>query len=404
MLLFPSTQTGAVRSLTEGNVSYFGGYPMPQPDGAADPGVKPEPVAQTQSASTATIPETTTETTSSSTSSLMEKLGVPAEVQQELESRKPKPEAAEPAQAEPEANAAAPAQTEPEQHDDPDAEASDEPKPSKTWPEDVQKEFQKRVGKEARKRRLALERAEKVELENEQLRAQLEATHPVTVMPSDNDLLADVTNETQLEERVKIAKAGRDLYRSRLNGFTVNEGTPQERFVSPEEVAITLGRFEDVINEAAPRKQREMQERREYDRVARAKYPQLFDRTSEDYQRAAGALQRFPWLARDPAANIFIGDYLRGAKARMAEENQASASSGDPAADKIISARTLTPPIAPNVPAAQRSNGSTPSRKNVDQAMNNLVADGSREALIAAIRAKREAGNKTTGARELVSV
>lgn len=371
---------------------------MPQ-NNAVVPDVKPEPVVApaAETASTATTPETPTETVSTASSSLMDRLGVPAEVQQELESRKPK--------AEPEQPATADTVTEPAEAATPVVPDEDSAEDGEVPHQDglIRKEvFDKRVSKLSKQKNKAVERAEKAEELAEQLRAQLEATQPVTVTPNSDDLLADVTNETQLEERKQLAKVARDYYRARQNGFTVNEGTPQERDVSAEEVATILGRVEDVLNEHAPRKAVQLQERRVYDEQARQLYPDLFKPTSEDYQKKQIILKRFPALVNDPGVNVFIGHFLKGAKAT---EDAKQRTTGDPAADQLLTARAITPPIAPHVPAAQRSNGSTPSRQKVDQAMNNLVQEGgSREALIAAVRAKRESGNKTAGARELVSV
>lgn len=374
---------------------------------AADPGVKPE---QTATATTAVTPEAETQSTNISSSSLMDRLEIPAEAQKELiEKQEPVAETApesetttaETPEAEsetPETPAEPEASTEQPAAESDDSDSEELPKPNKDWPPEVQAEFTKRVGKEARKRRKEREAREEAEEKIEQLQAQLENVQPVTVAPHSGDLLANVHNEQQLAQVVEEARVSKDWCLEHLGtGFTVNEGKEDEVFISPKEIGQKLALIEDVLTRQAPRKQSDMGQKRQYDVLAKQHYPAILDKGSEDYQVGAALMQQLPGLATHPARHLILGDYINGVRSRLAKANGNGKHKDLPA-----ELQRPIPPIAPPVPAA-RSNGSAPSlQKKKTEAMNNLVeAGGDRDALVRAIRELRKAANNTS---HLVSV
>lgn len=381
---------------------------MPQPNqDAASAGEKSETTAPVETTSTvsATTTEPQTETASTAQNSILDKLGIPKEAQEQLNATQAndEPEAKEPAQPEitPTENQQPQENADPNPESDPDE--SGEPHGNKDWPEPVQKEFKKRVGKEARKRRQAEERAEQAEELAETLRAQLENTQPVTVAPSLGDSFADVQNEQQLGQRVGEWRVVRDWCRQHPQGYVVNEGKDNEEIVTAEEVASRLSRAEDVLMFEAPRKAAQLQQRQQYDAMAKQVYAPLFDRGSQDYQIANALVQQLPGLANHPAKNLILGDYLRGVKARTAEVN--GKTNGAPPKDVPKELLRPQPPIAPHVPAAQRGNTAVPSKAKVEQTMNRVAEEGgSHESLVAALAARRKARQTAGTQRELVSV
>lgn len=362
---------------------------MPQPNqDAASAGVISE---QAPAASESTAVEQTTETQTSSTS-IMDRLGVPQEVQAELKSRQAPAEAETPpetaAEAEPEIESSATPQEENPNEEQPETHGD--------WPESAKK----RLAKERGKRGKAEEKAEALEAEVERLRSVLDSTQPVTVAPHSGDILANVQNEQQLAQVVHEAKFTRDWCRRHPQGVTVDEGKESERFISPEEIADTLGKAEDALAEEVPRKYAQLQERKQVDSIARTEHPSIFDKNTEDYQVAVALMRQLPALASHPAKNLIVGDYIVGVKARLAKARQSGKT-----ADVPPELLRKTPPLAPHVPAAQRGGEAQPSRKKIDQAMNHVVeGDGNREDIMAVLRAKREAASKASNPRSAVLV
>lgn len=354
---------------------------------AASTGVISEQ-APAESASTAAQPQTETQ---SASTSILEKLGVPAEVQKELKALKPESAAETPVVEEP-ANTA-------EQPETPHEEEPIEEQPEVKDGLIKKEVFDKRVGKLSRQKAELLERAEKAEEEREALKAQLEGIQPVTVAPHSGDVLANVQNEQQLAQVVQEARVARDWCRQHPQGVTLNEGKDNEQFISPEEIATSLSRAEDVLMFEVPRKNAELQQRHQYDGLARTHYAPIFDRKSEDYQVANALLAQLPGLATHPAKNLILGDYLRGVRARLGETKPNGTTTLPPELNRPI------PPIAPNVPTAPRGGAAQPSRKKADQAMNQHIEQGGgRETLINAIRERRLAARQQTSTNSLVSV
>lgn len=375
---------------------------MPQSNDAASAGEITAQQPAEATASTATEQKTEQPQTASN-SSLMDRLGLPAEVQKELGELPTAETVEEPAviAGEPPAEVTGEAEQEaPEQESETEAVNDELPKPNKNWPPEVQEEFTRRVGKEARKRRKEGERAEQAEEKAAQLQAQLEGVQPITLVPTGDDLLANVQNDQQLAAVVQEARVVRDWCRKHPNGFIENEGTENQREIPAEEIASKLSRAEDVLMFEVPRKQVEFKQRAEYDGIAKQHYPKLFDKSSEDYQLVNALQMQMPGLVNHPGKHLIFGDYLRGVKARVEEESKAVPNGDLPAA-----LLRKQPPLAPHVPTAPaKANGSEPSHKKIDTAMNQAAQEGSREAIVAALRANREAAATRTDPRSPVLV
>ncbi len=347
--------------------------------------------------------------------SILNALGVPAEVQNavfaESEDAADHSEEGQPEAAEPKTEEAKPEQ---EQEQDQDQEQEQEPKEGrKEWPP----EFKARIDKLTRQKsqeRTTREAAEAKVAEYEQRLAQLESAPPVTVAPSAADPLADVQDLNTLAQKVQGARITKKWCRQHPDGVTINEGTEQERVISPEEIAGFLSEAEDVIEEHAPRKAHQLQLKEQNEQIAREKFKPLFDRGSEDYQVAQVAMREIPGLATHPARELFIGYYLKGVRADIAAEaaaketGKAAAQNGNghkPDLDpRLTRAHQATiPPLAPVTPRAPSSASTPNGRKSVAEAMQQMVSDGgSREALARAVGAMRK--NNDTNPRSAALV
>jgi predicted oxidoreductase (fatty acid repression mutant protein) len=77
-----------------------------------------------------------------------------------------------------------------------------------------------------------------------------------------------------------------------------------------------------------------VQQKQNVTKLAHEKFPFLTDRNSEEYKAAQAMYQQSPWLHNLAASEMFIGAYLKGMKALVAEEKAASESKAKPKDEK----------------------------------------------------------------------
>jgi hypothetical protein len=156
---------------------------------------------------------------------------------------------------------------------------------------------------------------------------------------------------------------------------------------------------ESVLLEAPLRKdqvRQYTQTRSHFDGLAQQEWPELFDRKTPEYQRAAAMLQELEGPNGAAMLNYCLGLAIEGMKSRDARKLAANGKNGN-GADKPkgdLDQRFLRPrvPIAPHTAGPTSRSSEPSSKKKVDEAMTNIVEQGgSRESLVAAIRARREA-------------
>lgn len=345
---------------------------------------------------------------------LLAALGIPDDMAKQVFGPIPEPKAEEPkAEALP-----PPEEKEPEPEkveEPPTAEKAEEPEPEldASTPDWAKQRIGKLTGQreEARRERAALN--EQFLAAQERI-AQLEAQPSVTVQPSANDPLADVTDLATLKTKVDAARHTKRWCRQNPEGVTVNEGVEgKERFIAPEAIRDMLGNAEDVIDEYAPRKAYEIQLREENNEVARKVNPDLFKRGTEAYQVAQTAMQEIPGLANHPAAHLFIAYYYAGVQADIADSQAKAAKNGNghgpkPVLDPRLTAEALSkiPPLAPVTASPPNALGKVGgAQARVEEAKTNMVTEsGSRESLVAAVRAMREAGENGTNPRSAAPI
>jgi hypothetical protein len=331
---------------------------------------------------------------------ILSRLGVPEEIAkqaglgQKTETTEPEAEAQPEGEAEPEAETPE-GEAEPEPEPEPEAE-HDDTRPNKAWAPEVQAEFNKRVGKLTKQRETEKARAEAAEAERDTFKEQLAAAQPVQIQPTEDNPLAGIETPEQLARVEKEIDYALDWAERNEDGCIGKNADGSEYEITREKVAEIKHNANRALRQL-PKREKWIAQRAAADEVARAIAPSVFDKGSGVYQAIQGLLKEFPSIADHPARNLVLTDYLRGyaLRVQMAEEASRNGAGTETAPKKTAnSPNPLTrkiPPVAQHV--ARTSNA--PARtgtKQVDDAMNNVVASGGDRASIgAAFRAIKEA-------------
>lgn len=156
-------------------------------------------------------------------------------------------------------------------------------------------------------------------------------------------------------------------------GTVLNQGTPTERTISPEEVRRTLIGATRII-EDAPTRAEELRTEAQIHALVEEQWPELYDKGSDVHKTAQAFLQQNPGLANNPNRDFILGLMWEGWKpfqARMATKSGSGAQQGSngngngatpaapaPASNVPEALRRKIPPIpktaAPNPPRGSR--------------------------------------------------
>lgn len=342
----------------------------------------------TNDASPAVAPSTT-----QPSRGVMDLLGIPAAVQSEVFGKEEKTEVggqqSEISGQKSDEPATPPDEIEPAEAEESDADEAAEDAEAPTTTATGSDKLLKRVNKLTRQKQEAAERADALAAEVEELRGQL-GQPPAVAAPvaRQGNPLAMVEDLQTLQMVAAEAKFTINWCELNREGYTANEGEPNEKFVSPKDISKILVEAREAL-EAAPLRAQQIQQRSQSVPLAKQKYPNLFNRGHEDYQVAQAFLSELPDVARHPSRELIIGDYLRGSAARLAEQNGAAR---QPNPDLPESLTRKIPPLAPTTAKPPSGGPARKSQETVETAMNNMVTSGgTSEALTALVRAKREA-------------
>jgi hypothetical protein len=276
----------------------------------------------------------------------------------------------------------------PVQEPEPEPEEEPEQEPEEPAAQQRPDGRQKRINKLTRQRsELQAQLGESVR-EIETLRAQLgqhQAQASAMPIPSANPRLAGITSEPQLNAYVGEAEAIIDWIDANKNGVVIGEGTKEEKYLSPDELADKRKECEKIV-QGAPNRRDEIRiftgAQQHYNHLAAQAWPELFDPRSQEHQVAAAILADFPYIAQSPKAAYALGLVIEGAKAldsRIAKNGQPAKQHRD------IDERAFAPrvPIAPHTPEPPTRTATPSSKQRLNEAMSNLVTDvdGSVESL-----------------------
>lgn len=140
-------------------------------------------------------------------------------------------------------------------------------------------------------------------------------------------------------------------------------------------------------NAETARQKHVVEEGKETDRLAQARaqadqqaylaWPEMFDKSTPEYQEAVGYIQRYPFLVNIPEANVALGLLLEGAKSLKARSQKNGQANGEKKHKDIDERAFSTPrvPIAPHSAGPPSRESKPSSQKKFNEAMSNLVKD-----------------------------
>jgi nicotinate-nucleotide--dimethylbenzimidazole phosphoribosyltransferase len=271
--------------------------------------------------------------------------------------------------AEPEAEATGDETTEPAAEGEPSEEPEEEAQPA--W-------VQKRLAKAARQKERLQDKIDELE---DRLKQVETAGAPAAAQAQGQDAWTAMDNMTDLERTVEIHRQVRDWCLKNPDGAVLNEGKPEERVMTPEQIRDELVKSLHIL-EAAPKKAQEIQQREQMRAFAQSEWPELFDEKNEIYATSQQFLKQYPAIASSPNRDMILGLMVEGwkpFKARIDARLKQNQNGAPPAASgKLPEALTRKiPPIpktsAPNPPRGSR----VPSPiKNAAAAVQRVAQEG----------------------------
>jgi len=278
----------------------------------------------------------------------------PEEEEEEEEEESPKQEEEEPAEEEEEEE-----EEQEEEEEKPEEEPEEEPEKleeesedehaeRKAWPKEVQAAFEKRVGKLVGKRNEAQKAAEEATARAETAEAQVAQVDinraarqfnvPDVFMTEDASKIAE-----REQELVSFLEFAEDHMRE---GYShTNKETGEEIEVTPDDLRAAHTKRQRELLTMIPKAKQILQMRASADGVARQQYPELFNKTSDDYSLMQAFLKQAPYVRQFPNYRILIGDMIAGQKARAAKAD--------------VPVKKKPPPKAPRVQPQRKSSAST---------------------------------------------
>lgn len=168
----------------------------------------------------------------------------------------------------------------------------------------------------------------------EELEAQLEAAtaQPLAVAPLHPAFLADSERDiAKLEKEFAAFEKWALAHWDGVDEVEAEGKTPAQPGYTAQQVRARYGELKEMREKVIPAARDALAQRAQFDAAAKERYPDLFNPKHADYRVAEAVLTRAPGLkAIFPNIKIFIGDALRGERARLAEE-KAKAAKGKPA-------------------------------------------------------------------------
>lgn len=223
-----------------------------------------------------------------------------------------------------------------------DSEEEEEQEQTEEEKNPVPEKLLRRIDKLTAKRREAEERADTLETEVSDLRAKLDASTPVQIVPTPSDPLADVETPDQLEERIAQAKKIRTWAMRNLEGATVQNAAGEDVYYEPSQVRDYLANADDILTEHAPKRKEWLASRGQVIGEAKVAYPALFKTGTPEHDMYRSTLRTYPSLKSLPNLEMIIGDAIEGQKLRFARAEAAYKKSASP--ESKPSVKSSAPP------------------------------------------------------------
>ena len=203
----------------------------------------------------------------------------------------------------------------------------------------LSKGVQKRIDKLTAKRKQAEEQSEELRKEVEALKQQISESQQQSdknnsVNNADNPF-SSLKSVAEVEKEIEQARWLRYKCMENPDGFVLGESE-----YGPEDVRRMLVNSTKAIEDHLPKQMQRIDAESKIKPIAESTYPWWKQAQSSEYQMAQQVLRAFPQLKNFPDWQMFVGDYVRGAKAR-------EASVAKPNQQKKVPVQSIRPTATP---------------------------------------------------------
>jgi hypothetical protein len=262
---------------------------------------------------------------------------------------------------------------EPELIEEPEPEPEEEDvKPEK------QDSVQKRIDKLTAARRAAEEEATALKAELTELKAKAHALPPV--VPTAQNPLANVEDPKELVRRVELSRQAKSWAIQHLDGGEIQLDDGNTKFLSGDQVKVLLARAEDMLDTHIPRQGQFLAQKAEWDKQAKAAYPNLFKPGHKDNLEYNSWQTVFPEMRKFPDISIIVGDAILGRQLRL--QREAAKKNGASANGNNLPLSAPAPAAAPRVPRNRALSGAElsaiatdPQGGALDKFVHQLIAE-----------------------------
>jgi hypothetical protein len=376
---------------------------MPEPAEQGDQGSQVEQIANTPQASADQPTIAKQSDKAPSFPGVMDFLDIPPELQERLA---PKAEAAE-TETLPESPPTELPEPEPETVETPvdgegeeEEEEEDEPTAAAQEQQPKVDKRQKRINRLTRQKNDLERQVDHIISENQKLRQQLEKGRP----PEDfENKVAPLVggNLPVIDKEIAICDAKLTWCDNNAEGGEIGEGD-KAQYYDAKEIRSWRREAELQRQKLVVAQQRELERlayvRQEADQQAIALWPEMFDKSTPEYQEAVSIIRKYPFITSIPEANYALGLFIEAGRSMKARA--AAAKNGEPQKKhRDIDERVFTTPRVPIAPHTSEplSREAAPSlTKRYNEAMSKLINDPDGGAgNVAAVFAAQEATAKT---------
>lgn len=253
-----------------------------------------------------------------------------------------------------------------------------------------QEAFNRRIGREVRKRKVLEESLQTATSKLAELEAAKGEPEPKAAVPPAAMAAGHGNPQVQAIDAELVQLNGLLAWCAENSaGATVGEGEKAREYSSQDVLLVQQKAMQKAAGLAGRREGLVMQLQAQWEQTVRGNYaeaskvyPWLNDEKSSEYREAFKLVKELPWLAQHPDMGRVLGDYLAGRKLR---EQTAAAAKGKPAAI-----------VKPKIPMPPKLNGhtrtGTPALPNGRQtaqtaAMDKFAKTGDEKHLVGAIQA-----------------
>ena len=255
--------------------------------------------------------------------------------------------------------------------EEPEPEPEEEVRPEKI------DSVQRRIDKLTAARKTAEERATALETELSDLKAKYQAPPPA--QPTPQNPLANIQDPKELARRVDLSRQAKSWAIQHLDGGEIQLDGGQTKFLTGDQVKVLLSRAEDMLDTHIPKQHQFLQQKAEWDKQAKAAYPNLYKPGHKDNTEFNSWLTVFPECQRFPDIGVIIGDAILGRQLRMQRE---AAKKGSHTNGNNLPLSAPAPAAAPRVPRNRALSGAElsaiatdPSGGALDKFVSQLIAD-----------------------------